>query len=89
LAAGLGLAPLFPLTVSRIAAETAGRGAGRAGWVFVGSGLGGATLPWLTARVGGGAANLQHGFVVPLAALGLLALLSLHRQAVTAEPLPG
>ena len=79
--AGLGLAPLFPLTVSRISSETAGRSARLTGWVFVGSGLGGATLPWLTERVGGGASSLQHGFVVPLAGLVLLALLALRRTS--------
>ena len=78
-AAGLGLAPLFPLTVSRISSETAGRSARLTGWAFVGSGLGGATLPWLTERVGGGALSLQHGFVVPLVGLVLLALLALRR----------
>ena len=81
LAAGLGLAPLFPLTVSRISSETAGRSARLTGWVFVGSGLGGAAVPWLTARVGGGASTLQHGFVVPLAGLVLLALISLRRTS--------
>lgn len=78
-AAGLGLAPIFPLTVSRIATETQG-GSRRAGWVFIGSGLGGASLPWLTARVGGMVEELRHGLVVPIAALALLAVLARARR---------
>jgi fucose permease len=74
-AVGLGLSPLFPLTVSRIAGETA-RGSRRAGWVFVGSGLGGACLPWLTSRVGALLAELQRGLSVPLLALVALGLLA-------------
>lgn len=74
LVCGLGLASIFPLTVSLLTAETAGTGSRRAGWVFAFGGAGGATLPWLAARLADEGA-LQRGFFVPVAALLLLGLL--------------
>ncbi len=75
-AAGLGMAPLFPLTVSILAAATAGTRSRTAGWVLACGGLGGAALPWLTGQVTGASGALRHGFVVPLA--GLVVLTALH-----------
>ncbi len=77
--AGFGCAPLFPLTVSILTAQTAATGSRNTGWVFACGGVGGAVLPWLTGQVGG-ASDLSSGFVVPLAGLVLLAVLfGLHR----------
>jgi fucose permease len=74
---GLGLAPLFPLTVSRLAAD--GGGTRGTGWVFSIASCGGAALPWLTGRLTT-AGTLHDGFVVPVAGLGLMAvLLAAHR----------
>ncbi len=75
-ATGLGMAPLFPLTVSILAAATAGTRSRTAGWVLACGGLGGAALPWLTGQVTGASGTLRHGFVVPLA--GLIVLTALH-----------
>jgi fucose permease len=72
---GLGMAPLFPLTVSVLAAATAATRSRTAGWVLGCGGLGGAALPWLTGRLGGGPGALNHGFLVPLAGLAGLAAL--------------
>ena len=75
IAVGAGLAPLFPLTVSFLAELTAATRSRSTGWVFALAGTGGAALPWLTARIAGGADRLAAGFVAPMAGLALLALL--------------
>lgn len=68
---GLGLAPVFPLTVSFLAERTAGGRAG--GWVFAFAGLGGAALPWVSGRVAEAASGVQSSFVVPLVGVAVLA----------------
>ncbi|HVS12380.1 MAG TPA: MFS transporter [Thermoanaerobaculia bacterium] len=68
--AGIGLAPLFPLTVSMLAAATAATRSRTTGWVFGLGGLGGATLPWLA-----GQGSARGMGLVPIA--GLLALAAL------------
>jgi fucose permease len=48
--------------------------------VFAVCGLGGATLPWLTGRVGETMGALRYGFAVPLSAIAVMGLLlGLHR----------
>ena len=87
-AVGAGLAPLFPLTVSFLAELTASTRSRSTGWVFALAGTGGAALPWLTARIAGGADRLAAGFVAPMAGLALLALLFglLRRLGGTTQP---
>lgn len=73
--AGLGLAPLFPLTISLFlsqAGETR-----NAGWVFAVAGFGGAVLPWLTGIVSTRAGSLRAGLLVTLAADAGMLLLAL------------
>ena len=81
---GLGMAVVFPLTVSGLTAATENAAAGRVGWVFAFGGVGGAVLPWLVPRVGRGvgAGSLQWGFAVPLAGVALLGLLLALHQLV-------
>lgn len=74
-AAGAGLAPLFPLTISFLADLTEATRSRNTGWVFALAGSGGAVLPWLTGRLAGGADGLAGGFVAPIGGLALLALL--------------
>lgn len=71
--AGFGLAPLFPLQASFLTTATAQHHGRGAGWVFACTGLGGGALPWLTAHVAG--ESLHSGFVVPLIALGAMAMI--------------
>ena len=86
-AVGAGLAPLFPLTVSFLAELTASTRSRSTGWVFALAGTGGAALPWLTARIAGGADRLAAGFVAPMAGLALLALLfGLLRRVAQPQP---
>lgn len=66
---GFGLAPVFPLAVSFLAAQTERTGGRQTGWVFAFAGLGGAVLPWLTARLPAADASLARGFLVPVAAI--------------------
>lgn len=80
IAAGAGMAPLFPLTISILTARTASSGSRGTGWVFACGGFGGALLPWLTGQATGGA-DPSRGFVVPVAGMALLAILyALHRR---------
>lgn len=74
-AAGAGLAPLFPLTISFLADLTEATRSRNTGWVFALAGAGGAALPWLTGGLAGGADGLAAGFVAPIGGLVLLALL--------------
>jgi MFS transporter, FHS family, glucose/mannose:H+ symporter len=67
-AAGLGCAPIFPLSVSRMLART-GR-TRHAGWVFAICGSGGAVVPWITGVISQHGGGLRTAFLAPLAALG-------------------
>ena len=89
-AVGAGLAPLFPLTISFLAELTASSRSRSTGWVFALAGTGGAAMPWLTARLAGGADRLAAGFVAPMAGLVFLALLFglLRRLTDGTEPQP-
>ena len=66
-AAGLGCAPIFPLSVSRMLART-GRSR-HVGWVFAICGAGGGVVPWLTGLISQHGSGLRAAFAVPLAAL--------------------
>lgn len=94
LLAGLGLAALFPLNVSILAATTSSNHSQVAGVLMAFGGFGGALLPWLTGQLshgaGAGAAaatdSLSRGFLVPIVALAALALLfSLYRRITGAQ----
>lgn len=82
--AGLGLAALYPLTVSILARVTESR-ARVAGPVMAFGGFGGALLPWLTGRLSqagdAAVASLSRGFLVPIVGLGIMAALYLTYQA--------
>lgn len=71
--AGVGLAPLFPITVAVLARGRAGDAAGP---LISMAGVGGAILPWLVGYLSSRAGSLQIGLLVPLA--GCAAMLLLH-----------
>jgi MFS transporter, FHS family, glucose/mannose:H+ symporter len=73
--AGLGLSPVFPLVMSSLTVLVEASRSRLAGAVFAAGGLGGASLPWLLGRLGEAVGSLRLGFVVPLAAIVLMALL--------------
>ena len=75
LLAGLGLAPVFPLVVATLTALIEASRSRYAGAVFAVGGLGGASLPWLTGRVGETMGALRYGFAVPLSAIAVMGLL--------------
>ncbi len=88
--AGLGLAALYPLTISILAAVTASRHARFAGLIMACGGFGGALLPWLTGRLseasgeasGAMESSLSRGFLVPIAGLFVMsALFALYQAA--------
>lgn len=72
---GLSLAPIFPLVLSLFMAR-AGESK-HTGWVFMVSGFGGATLPWLTGLISTQVHSLRIGLLVPLIAAFAMLLLML------------
>jgi fucose permease len=77
--AGLGLAPVFPVTIALLShfGEMERRIAGP---MFAFAGFGGAVLPWLVGVVSTATGSLQTGLVVPLVAS--LCLLVLHASDI-------
>ncbi|MCP4203421.1 MAG: MFS transporter [bacterium] len=90
LLAGLGLAALYPLTISILAAVTASGRSRFAGLIMACGGFGGAVLPWLTGRLSEASgeasaaveSSLSRGFLVPIAGLVVLAALFATYQTV-------
>jgi fucose permease len=80
LAAGLGLAAIFPILVTWLW-EGSGVSARRLGGImFTLGGLGGATMPWLVGLESTRRGSLQQGLVIPL--LSLVAMTFLVRPAI-------
>ena len=70
--AGIGLAPLFPVTVS-IYSNELGKAATRwAGLIFAVGNLGGATFPWLIGRISTSTHALRNGMLVPLVCIAVM-----------------
>jgi fucose permease len=85
--AGLGLAAVYPITISRLAYEF-GPAASRLGSVmFTMANLGGSFLPWAVGFSSHEFNNLGVGLSVPLAATGLMLLL-FHLYARNLSPAP-
>jgi MFS transporter, FHS family, glucose/mannose:H+ symporter len=76
--AGLMLAPIFPLCLSRVMAIASGPSESR--WVFAVSGLGGAVVPWMTGHVASLTGSLRTGLAVPLLAGFVMLLLQVRTQ---------
>ena len=74
--AGLGLASVFPITISSLSHHFGPSASRVAGMMFALGGLGGATLPWLVGFLSTHFGSLKAGLVVPL--LGSLAMIALH-----------
>ena len=73
---GFGLAPLYPLTISLLTRRSDRLGDSRTGWVFIGSGLGGALLPWMAGQIQETSGRAEAGFLV--AAVGLVLIVSIY-----------
>ena len=71
---GLGLAPLFPLSVSFMTQHAERLGTDNTGWIFAASGLGGASIPWLVGQIAELSSSTRFGFSTPLICLTLIAL---------------
>jgi fucose permease len=70
--AGLGLAAVYPITISLLSREF-GAAATRVGSImFTMANLGGASLPWLVGFLSNHFADLRAGLAVPLAAGALM-----------------
>lgn len=78
--AGLMLAPIFPLCLSKVLAIASGPSESR--WVFAISGLGGAVVPWITGQVASARGSLRVGLTVPLVAGCVMLLLQLRTHAL-------
>ncbi len=74
--AGLGLASVFPISISMLS-HWFGEAATRvSGTIFAGGNLGGAVLPWLVGALSTHYGSLRAGFVVPL--LGAMSMLAVY-----------
>lgn len=76
---GLGLASVFPISVSMLARWFGENSTRVSGAVFSGGNLGGAALPWLVGALSTRYGSLRIGFVVPL--LGALIMLAVYAAA--------
>lgn len=72
---GLSLGPIYPLVLA-LFMERAGESK-HTGWVFMVSGFGGATIPWITGIVSTTAHSLRMGMLIPVAATLLMLVLML------------
>lgn len=83
--AGLTLAPIFPLCVSRVLVLT--NESPQTKWLFFVAGMGGSVLPWLTGRLSTHTGSLRDGLLVPVFALGTMVVcfLLIPRQAKLAS----
>ena len=82
--AGLGLASVYPISVSLLKPWFGDLARRASGPVFSSGNVGGAVLPWIVGLVSTGAGSLRTGFTVPLAAVVALLLfyVSIGRRAV-------
>jgi fucose permease len=80
----LGLAPIFPLIVSR--ASDSMLACRNSGWVFSSASLGGALVPWLTGQASARFGSLRVAFLVPAFAATFIVVLSLARLGVRRSP---
>jgi MFS transporter, FHS family, glucose/mannose:H+ symporter len=74
--AGIGLAPIFPVTVSIYSNELGPAATRTAGLIFAVGNLGGATFPWLVGRVSTTMNGLRSGMLVPLACIAVLLIVA-------------
>ena len=91
LCAGLGLASIFPISVSLLPSWFCERASRASGPVFASGNLGGAVLPWLVGLTSTYAASLRVAFLVPL--IGAVLMLTFYainktssRTVVVAAP---
>jgi fucose permease len=82
--AGLGLASVFPITVSLLSHWFGEMAALVGGAVFPLGNLGGAALPWLVGVISTGSGSLRVGFLVPL--FGALSMLAVYLAAGRHRP---
>ena len=82
--AGLGLASVYPITISLLAREFGGAASRVASVMFTVANLGGSSLPWLVGVSSGRFGSLKAGMIVPLT--GSIAIFLLYRREWT--PLP-
>jgi fucose permease len=87
--AGLGLAAVYPITISRVSQEF-GPAAARAGsLMFTMANLGGAFLPWIVGYSSHQFNDLRAGLAVPLAAtIVMFALYRGNPKSIEARPPP-
>ncbi len=70
--AGLGLASIFPISVSQLPRWFGESAAGSSSPVFASGNIGGAVLPWLVGVISTHTGSLRSGLVVPLLGVGAM-----------------
>ena len=74
--AGIGLAPIFPVTVSLYSDELGPAATNSAAILFAIADVGGALFPWLIGRVSTSMNDLRYGMAVPLACIAAMLLIT-------------
>ena len=74
--AGIGLAPIFPVTVSLYSDELGPAATNSAAILFAVADVGGAVFPWLIGRVSTSMNDLRYGMAVPLACIAAMLLIT-------------
>jgi FHS family glucose/mannose:H+ symporter-like MFS transporter len=83
--AGIGLAPIFPVTVSLYSDELGAAATNSAAVLFAIADVGGAVFPWLIGRVSTSMNDLRYGMAVPLACIAAM-LIIMTRLSRTMRP---
>jgi fucose permease len=81
--AGLGLASIFPISVSLLPVWFGDSARRASGAVFGSGNMGGAALPWVVGAISTHFGSLRAGFLVPLA--GLMAMLVFYTTKATSR----
>jgi FHS family glucose/mannose:H+ symporter-like MFS transporter len=86
---GLGLAAVYPITISMLSRKFGARATRLASFMFSVANIGGATMPWLVGYASVAFSSLRAGLAVPLVgSFGMLALYLLRWNLPADEPEP-
>ena len=85
LLAGLGLASIFPISVSLLPGWFGGSARRASGAVFASGNIGGAVVPWFMGEVSTRAGSLRLAFFVPLLGVSAMLVFYLINKAATAR----
>ena len=83
--AGLGLAPVYPITIAMLTKECGAAASRISGLLFALAGLGGAIMPWIVGVVSTQFGDLKRGLLVPLFSAGIMIVLYFQNLSTRSE----